>query len=98
MFYVLEFGKSIMSEDLRANHGKVISIILQDIKKLDAENKFQPLLVNDSNLIDDTFFKSADFINFKIKYIISSLSMKDDSSYKCVLRNIGSHNSYSGII
>lgn len=84
LFYVLEFGKSIISEDLRANHGKVISIILQDIKKLDAENKFQPLLVNDSNLIDDTFFKSADFINFKIKYIISSLSMKDDSSYKYI--------------
>lgn len=84
LFYVLEFGKSIISEDLRANHGKVISIILQDIKKLDAENKFQPFLVNDSNLIDDTFFKSADFINFKIKYIISSLSMKDDSSYKYI--------------
>ena len=84
LFYVLEFGKLIISEDLRANHGKVISIILQDIKKLDAENKFQPFLVNDSNLIDDTFFKSADFINFKIKYIISSLSMKDDSSYKYI--------------
>lgn len=84
LFYVLEFGKSIISEDLRANHGKVISIILQDIKKLDAENKFQPFLVNDSNLIDDTFFKSADFINFKIKYIISSLSMNDDSSYKYI--------------
>lgn len=81
LFYVLEFGKSIISEDLRANHGKVISIILQDIKKLDAENKFQPQLVNDSKLITKSFFQSADYINFKIKYIISNLSMKDESSY-----------------
>lgn len=81
LFYVLEFGQPIILEDLRANDKKVIPIILQDIKKLDAVNKFQLQLVNDSKLITNTFFQSADCINFKIKYIISNLSMKDESSY-----------------
>lgn len=84
LFYVLEFGQSIILEDLRSKDKKVIPIILQDIKKLDAVNKFQPLLVNDSKLINSTFFQSAEYINFKIKYIISSLSMKDESSYKYI--------------
>lgn len=94
LFYVLEFGQSIILEDLRAKDKKVIPIILQDIKKLDAVNKFQPLLVNDSNLITNTFFQSADYVNFKIKYIISSLSMKDYSSYEYI-KNIANYHKFN---
>ena len=84
LFYVLEFGQSIILEDLRSKDKSVTQLILRDINQLDQASKFQPMLVNDSKLITNTFFQSADYINFKIKYIISSLSMKDESSYKYI--------------
>lgn len=84
LFYVLEFGQSIILDDLRSKDKKVTQLILRNINKLDQASKFQTLLVNDSNLITNTFFQSADYINFKIKYIISNLSMKDESSYKYI--------------
>lgn len=84
LFYVLEFGQSIILEDLRSKDKSVTQLILRDINQLDQASKFQPMLVNDSKLITNTFFQSADYIKFKIKYIISSLSMKDESSYKYI--------------
>lgn len=56
LFYVLEFGQSIILEDLRSKDKSVTKLILRDINQLDQASKFQPMLVNDSKLITNTFF------------------------------------------
>lgn len=81
LFYILEYGQSVILDDFLPKDRTFIKIILQDIEMLDKANKFQPQLVNDSKLITKSFFQSADYIKFKIKFIISNLSMKDESSY-----------------
>lgn len=81
LFYILEYGQSVILDDFLPEDRTFIKIILQDIEMLDKANKFQPQLVNDSKLITKSFFQSADYIKFKIKFIISNLSMKDESSY-----------------
>lgn len=81
LFYILEYGQSVILDDFLPEDRTFIKIILQDIEMLDKANKFQPQLVNDSKLITKSFFQSADYIKFKIKFIISNLSMKDEYSY-----------------
>lgn len=91
LFYILEYGQSVILDDFFPEDRTFIKIILQDIEMLDKANKFQPQLVNDSKLITNTFFQSAEFINFKIEYIIPTLSMKNDSSYEYIKKIANYH-------
>lgn len=91
LFYILEYGQSVILDDFFPEDRTFIKIILQDIEMLDKANKFQPQLVNDSKLITNTFFQSAECINFKIEYIISTLSMKNDSSYEYIKKIANYH-------
>lgn len=91
LFYILEYGQSVLLDDFFPEDRTFIKIILQDIEMLDKANKFQPQLVNDSKLITNTFFQSAEFINFKIEYIIPTLSMKNDSSYEYIKKIANYH-------
>lgn len=79
--YIFIYANNILKEDLKENYIKQIK---NELIRIDYSGKFLSYLVENSGLMNDNFFDSLDFLNFKFKRLTINYSSKKDNSYKFI--------------
>ena len=79
--YIFIYANNILKEDLKENYIKQIK---NELIRIDYSGKFLSYLVENSALMNDNFFDSLVFLNFKFKRLTINYSSKKDNTYKFI--------------
>lgn len=79
--YIFIYANNILKEDLKENYIKQIK---NELIRIDYSGKFLSYLVENSALMNDNFFDSLDFLNFKFNRLTINYSSKKDNTYKFI--------------